>query len=75
VYAVRGVCARLCRRRLIPHLTASELLARSEVIVERGRLEHRDGRPVVPVRFARRDGSASLIEMQDDPLAWLVRPI
>ena len=70
VYPVRGLRARLCCQRLMPHLAASEQLARSEVIVERGKLERRGDGLVLPVRFVRRDGTASLIEMHGDPVAW-----
>ncbi|HEU0035652.1 MAG TPA: hypothetical protein VFQ53_33805 [Kofleriaceae bacterium] len=71
VVAVRGrlrtVVARACHGRLVPALETAEVLARDEVIVERGEL---DG-GALPVRFVRPDGRSTLVEMVDDPLGWI----
>jgi hypothetical protein len=48
-----------------------ELLPRTEVIVERGAVDEL-GR--IPIRFVRRDGSACLVELVDDPAGWAALP-
>jgi len=67
----RGLCAMIARARLVPRLECAELLPRRDVIVEHGRVERRTDRIALPVRFVRRDGSARLVELYDDPLGWL----
>lgn len=66
----RTVAARVWHRRLQPRLEAAELLPRVEVIVERAAPEWRGGVVAVAVRFVRRDGSACLVELYDDPVGW-----